>query len=99
MLARREQVHQNYLVKHVSGGSPAWTHRFGLMSQRALGALPSLPDAQHKALAQFYRTVHAQAGVLSYIDVLQSLAIFCACMAPLALLMKKPPRGMKAAAH
>jgi DHA2 family multidrug resistance protein len=99
MLARREQVHQNYLVKHVSRGSPAWTHRFGLMSQRALGTLPSLPDAQHKALAQFYRAVQAQAGVLSYIDVLQSLSIFCACMVPLALLMKKPPKGMKAAAH
>jgi DHA2 family multidrug resistance protein len=47
----------------------------------------------------FYSTVLAQAGVLSYIDILQSLAIFCACMVPLALLMKKPPKGMHAAAH
>jgi DHA2 family multidrug resistance protein len=99
ILARRAQVHQQYLVKHVQNGSPAWTNHYQALTQRALGSTPSLLDARHHALAQFYRMVQAQAGVLSYIDVLQALSLICACMIPLALLMKKPPKGMQAAAH
>jgi DHA2 family multidrug resistance protein len=99
MLARRGQVHQQYLVKHVYNGGAAWTSRYDALTQQALGNTPSVADAQHHALARFYQTVQVQAGVLSYIDILQSLAIFCACMIPLALLMKKPPKGMQAAAH
>jgi DHA2 family multidrug resistance protein len=86
-------------VKHVYNGDSAWTSRYHALTQRALGNTPSVADAQHHALARFYHSVQAQAGVLSYIDILQSLAIFCACMIPLALLMKKPPTGMKAAVH
>ncbi len=97
MLARRQQVHQQYLVRHVSSGSAAWMNRYHAMTQQALGRTPSMHDAQHHALAQFYRIVQAQAGVLSYLDILQMLAIFAVCMVPLALLMKKPPKGMHAA--
>jgi DHA2 family multidrug resistance protein len=99
MLARRSQVHQQYLVKHVSNGEAAWMSRYHALTQGALGNTPSIADAQHHALARFYHTVQMQAGVLSYIDVLQSLAIFCACMIPLAFLMKRPPKGMRATAH
>ncbi len=99
MLARRQQVHQQELVKHVSNGSAVWMRHYHALSQQALGRTPSLHDAQHHALAQFYRIVQMQAGVLSYLDVLQALAIFAGCMIPLALLMKKPPKGMQMAAH
>jgi hypothetical protein len=30
---------------------------------------------------------------------IQTLAIFCACMVPLVLLMKRPPKGTTAAVH
>jgi MFS transporter, DHA2 family, multidrug resistance protein len=99
LLARHEQIHQQYLVKHVYNGSAAWMNRYQSLTRQALGNTPSMHDAQHHALAQFYRTVQVQAGILSYIDVLQILAIFATCMIPLALLMKKPPKGMSAAAH
>jgi DHA2 family multidrug resistance protein len=99
LLARHEQIHQQYLVKHVYNGGANWQNRYQAMTQQALSNTPSLHDAQHHALAQFYRTVQIQAGILSYLDVLQILAIFAACMIPLALLMKKPPKGTHAAAH
>jgi DHA2 family multidrug resistance protein len=99
MLARRSQVHQQFLVAHVYNGAAAWSVRFQALTQQGLTHTPSVADAQHHALAMFYSTVLAQAGVLSYIDIVQSLAIFCACMVPLAVLMKKPPKGMHAAAH
>ncbi len=97
MLARRQQIHQHFLVEHVSNGNAAWMNRYHAMTQHALANAPALHDAQHHALAQFYRMLQAQAGVLSYLDILQMLAIFTACMVPLTLLMKKPPKGMQMA--
>jgi MFS transporter, DHA2 family, multidrug resistance protein len=99
LLARHQQIHQQFLVKHVYNGSTAWTARYHALTQQALGKASSMPDAQHHALAQFYRTVQTQASILSYLDVLQLLSILALCMVPLALLMKKPPRGTHAAAH
>jgi hypothetical protein len=43
--------------------------------------------------------VQAQASVLSYIDILQTLWIICACMVPLVFLMKRLPKEAKAAVH
>ena len=54
-------------------------------------------DAQMKAMGQIYQSLQQQASILSYIDVLQTLTIFCACMVPLVLLMKRPPKGTTAA--
>jgi hypothetical protein len=40
-------------------------------------------DAQTKAILIIYRSLQAQASVLSYIDILQSLRLICGCMIPL----------------
>lgn len=96
MLARRQQAHQQDLAAHVLNGSAQLLNRYDPMIQHALGNTPSLHDAQHQALAQLYRILQQQAGVLSYLDILQMLAIFAICMVPLALLMKRPPKGMHA---
>jgi MFS transporter, DHA2 family, multidrug resistance protein len=55
--------------------------------------------SQMKAMGQIYQSLQQQASILSYIDVLQTLAIFCACMVSLVLLMKRPPKGTTAAVH
>jgi MFS transporter, DHA2 family, multidrug resistance protein len=99
LLARNEQVHQNFLVEQVYNGGAEWTIRYQALTQQALRGASSMPDAQRHALAQFYQTIQTQAGVLSYIDILQALALICACMVPLVLLMKKPPKGMRGSAH
>ena len=56
-------------------------------------------DAQMKTMGQIYQSFQQQAGILSYIDVLQPLAIFCDFMVPLMPLMKRPPKGTTVAAH
>jgi DHA2 family multidrug resistance protein len=99
VLARHQQVHQQYLVQHVSGGSAAYLERTGLLTHHLLSSSAALTDAQTKALFMIYRSAQAQASVLSYIDILESLSIICACMVPLVFLLKKPPRGTTAAAH
>ena len=69
------------------------------MTASLLRTSGSHTDAQMKAMGQIYQSLQQQASILSYIDVLQTLAIFCACMVPLVLLMKRPPKGTTAAVH
>jgi DHA2 family multidrug resistance protein len=69
------------------------------MTASLLRTSGSHTDAQMKAMGQIYQSLQQQASILSYIDVLQTLAIFCACTVPLVLLMKRPPKGTTAAVH
>ena len=46
-----------------------------------------------------YQSLQQQASILSYIDVRQTLAIFCACMVTLVLLMRRTTKGTTAAVH
>jgi MFS transporter, DHA2 family, multidrug resistance protein len=86
-------------VQHVSGGSVAYLERTGLLTRHLLNSTAALTDAQTKAILVIYHSVQTQASVLSYIDVLEFLAIICACMVPLVFLLKKPPRGAPSAVH
>jgi MFS transporter, DHA2 family, multidrug resistance protein len=99
VLARHQQVHQQYLVQRVSGGNAAYLERTGLLTRHLLAGGTDLTGAQRKAILVIYQSVQTQASVLSYIDVLEFLAIMCACMVPLVFLLKKPPRGTTAAVH
>ena len=99
VLARHQQVHQAYLVQHVFSSSSAYQQQLGALTQRLGQQMAAHTDAQYAAMLRLYNSLQAQASVLSYIDVLQSLSIFCGCMIPLVFLMKKPPKGTKTAVH
>jgi DHA2 family multidrug resistance protein len=43
-------------------------------------------------MAYIYSQLHRQAGMLAYLDVIQYLTIFCACMLPLLFFIPKPPK-------
>jgi MFS transporter, DHA2 family, multidrug resistance protein len=94
VLARHAQIHQQFLVKHVYDGAAAWSNKYQMLTQHALIHTPSRIDAQHHALASFYRIIQQQAAVLAYLDVIQSLTIIVACTIPLVLLMRKPPKQL-----
>lgn len=51
-------------------------------------------SGSHAAQAYIYNQMHAQAGMLAYLDIIQTLAIFCAFMLPLLFLIPKPPKHM-----
>jgi DHA2 family multidrug resistance protein len=99
MLARRQQVHQHYLISHASAGSVAYSARIAALAQQALGTAGSLGDAQHRALGMFYHQLQRQASVLSYIDIYSVLAVITLLAVPLPLLLKRPPKGAAAVAH
>jgi MFS transporter, DHA2 family, multidrug resistance protein len=86
-------------VQHVQAGSPVYLQQAGLLARHLLTSTAAAADAQTKTILIIYRSVQAQASVLSYIDILQSLSVICACMIPLVLLMKRPPKGTQAAVH
>jgi DHA2 family multidrug resistance protein len=96
MLARREQVHQHDLVRHAGPGHPGYAARIATLTQQSMGKVASSVDAQHQALARFYHELQQQASVLSYIDVLSLLAVLSVAAAPLALMLKRPPKGAAA---
>jgi MFS transporter, DHA2 family, multidrug resistance protein len=99
VLARHQQVHQQYLVANVYGSSASWLSQYHALIQQSLLYTASLADAQRSAMGRLYQTLQSQASVLSYIDVIGMLSLFCACMVPMALLLKKPPKHMEAAVH
>src|SRR5260370_40813615 len=99
VLARHQQVHQQYLVQHVFGSNSAFLQRSGALTSTLLRHFTAKGDAQIGAFLRLYRQRQMQPSVLSYVDVLRSLSFFCASMVPLVLLMKKPPLGMKASSH
>ena len=99
VLARNQQIHQQYLVQHVTASSTAYQQQVSSLTRQLLLHTTATADAQAAALARLYQQLQAQASLLSYIDILQSLSIFCACMVPLVLLMTKPPKGTTAAVH
>jgi len=99
VLARHQQIHQQYLVQHVFSSSSAFQQQSGRLTSNLLSQFASRNDAYAGAFLRLYQQMLAQASVLSYLDVLRSLSLFCACMVPLVLLMKKPPAGLQGSAH
>jgi DHA2 family multidrug resistance protein len=99
VLARHQQIHQQYLVRNVYGSGAAYIQQAQALKQQLMTHMAASADAQKGAMFQIYQTLQLQASILSYIDILQMLSIFCACMIPLVLLLKKAPKGTEAAVH
>lgn len=99
VLARHQQIHQQYLAQHVTAGDSNYVEQLAAL-QHSLGQhFASATDARAGAALQIYQSLQRQASVLSYIDVIESLAVFCACMIPLVFLMKRQPKGSQGAVH
>jgi DHA2 family multidrug resistance protein len=99
MLARFEQQNQHNLAQHVNAGNAAYLARIRDLTQAALGKAASEADAHRQALAQFYHLMQHQAAVLSYAQVLSLLAVLVFIVAPLPLILKRPPKGGVVMAH
>jgi DHA2 family multidrug resistance protein len=98
-IARREQYHQNALVEHVTPYSAQTNRMLQHLQQVYQAAHSGAADALHHAQAQLYAMVQTQAAVLSYIDAFCVMGILLLAMTPLVLLLRKPARGARPAAH
>jgi MFS transporter, DHA2 family, multidrug resistance protein len=97
MLTRRTAVHETNMIRNLTPGNPAfmdWMHQLkGAFSTSHSGSgNPMVGSGSHSAQAYIYNMMHRQAGMLAYLDIIQTLTIFCACMLPLLFFIPKPPK-------
>jgi DHA2 family multidrug resistance protein len=93
LIARRAQVHQDTLVTHATDYDQAFRHMFSAFRNSFASAGASKADAAHRAYGQIYGVVQQQANAQAYVDTIFLLAIGCALMIPLVLLMQKVKPG------
>ena len=93
-LQRAAQTHQAYLGAHINPSN--------LLAIRAAHALAvtngsvasagSASNSAYAGLAMLYGQVQRQAELLAYMDQYRMFAYMLACLIPLVLLLKRPPR-------
>jgi MFS transporter, DHA2 family, multidrug resistance protein len=95
MLTRRTAAHENNMVRSLSAGNQAFVNQVAklkpLFGGSHGGGNPLTGAGSHTAMAYIYSQLHRQAGMLAYLDVIQYLSVFCACMLPLLFFIPKPP--------
>jgi MFS transporter, DHA2 family, multidrug resistance protein len=98
-LTRSAQRHQNYLVEHAVPGSPAYTQMLNGITSALKGAGVQEHGAQQQALGRVYGMVQEHATTLAYVDAIQTLAILIFAVAPLILILRRPPKHAAPAVH
>jgi DHA2 family multidrug resistance protein len=88
MLLRRTAAHENNMVRNLTTANPAFNAQVDALK----GSFGKGFQAVHSAQAYIYNQLHRQAAMLAYLDIIQYLAIFCACMLPLLFLIPRPPK-------
>jgi DHA2 family multidrug resistance protein len=109
MLSRGSQAHEAYAVRNLTASSPglqqqvqSMKHMFyggGNGSGGAFGGGSGSGGVQ-AAQAYIYNQLHRQSAMLAYMDIIGTLAIFCAVMIPLVVMIGKiKPAGDGPAMH
>ncbi len=95
MLTRRTAAHENNMVRNLTTGNPAFMNQVatlkGMFGGHTSGN-PMVGSGSHSAQAYIYNQLHRQAAMLGYLDVIQYMSIFCACMIPLLFFIPRPPK-------
>ncbi|HZY71963.1 MAG TPA: EmrB/QacA family drug resistance transporter, partial [Edaphobacter sp.] len=94
MLLRRTAAHENSMVRNLTTANPAFNAQVDALK----GAFGHGFEAIHAAEAYIYNQLHRQAAMLAYLDIIQYLAVFCACMLPLLFLIPRPPKNARPSA-
>ena len=93
LIARRSQVHQSYLVSHVTPGRPTLAQAVAALTERLTVAGLDSNLAQRQAVGRIYRETVAQATTLAYVDTFAILAVVSAVMFLLSFALKKNDPG------
>ncbi|HEU5342615.1 DHA2 family efflux MFS transporter permease subunit [Edaphobacter sp.] len=88
MLTRRTAAHETNMVRNLTMANPAFVNQVEALKH----AFGTGQQAIHTAEAFIYNQLHRQAAMLAYLDIIQYLAVFCACMLPLVFLIPRPPK-------
>jgi MFS transporter, DHA2 family, multidrug resistance protein len=98
MLTRQAQKHQVYMSARTDAGSAVFRNLASGITQTL--AQKGVAHPQQQAYQRIGDMVTGQATTLAYIDIITTLAIMVAVLAPFVLIMRKPkPGGPAPAAH
>jgi DHA2 family multidrug resistance protein len=95
LIARRSQVHQNYLVANVTRGGGVFAGNSGGLASQLSTAGITHTRAVEQSVALLYRSVIAQATTLAYIDTFFILSITAAIMFVLSFALRKNQPGAR----
>jgi MFS transporter, DHA2 family, multidrug resistance protein len=93
LLARRSQVHQNYLVAHAGPGQPVFIQAAAALTSRLTIAGIDAELAARKAYSLVYQSLIGQASVLAYLDTYGVLAAGAAIMFLLSFALRRNEVG------
>jgi DHA2 family multidrug resistance protein len=95
MLTRRTAAHESNMTRNLMSGSQAFMNQVAQLKEKFGGHSSGNPlsgTGSHSAQAYIYNQLHRQAAMLSYLDIIQYMAIFCACMLPLLFFIPRTPK-------
>jgi MFS transporter, DHA2 family, multidrug resistance protein len=89
MLQRAQQTHQTYLAASLPMSNP-----LVMQASQALGSAHggAVSDSTYSGMAALYGQVQRQASLMAYMDQYRMFAYILACLLPLVLFLKRPPR-------
>ncbi len=97
MLTRRSAAHESNMIRNLTPGNPDFMNQVATLKTYFGGSMGGNPMAGKGAMtaqAWIYGQLHRQAGMLAYLDIIQYLSIFCACMLPIIFLIPRPPKNV-----
>jgi MFS transporter, DHA2 family, multidrug resistance protein len=99
MLARRQQVHQNFLTANIHSGSVVYQSRVDNLANRLSDLGSDIVTAKQQALGFFSQLMQQQAAVLAYIDVIWVFIGVSFVAAPIVFLAKRNKPGQASMGH
>jgi MFS transporter, DHA2 family, multidrug resistance protein len=93
LLERRAQVHQAYLVAHVTPGGPNFLRQAAVLAARLTIAGENGERALRQAYGLIFQSIIAQATLLAYVDTFFVLAALSAVMFVISFGLKKNELG------
>jgi len=89
LIARRSQVHQNYLIAHAGPGQPVFAQALPALAARLTASGFDAELAARKAYGLLYQSLVGQASTLAYIDTYAVLATIAAIMFLLSFALRR----------
>lgn len=96
-LTRVSQQNQNTLLRHAVPGNPAFDNLLGGIRQALVNAGVETSVAGQQAYGRVMGMIQLQATTLAYVKVVSLMAIIVACLIPLPMIMRRPPKRQMSA--
>ena len=99
MLTRQTQKHLSSFAAQTAAGNGPFVNQFNGLVQMYTGNGSDLATAGRQAYSSMFRLLLGQASSLAYVDVMSWMAVLVVVLAPLVVIMRRPPKAKAGAAE